>query len=296
MSTPTGQNPNELRATESDERRLRLASDLDRLEALIARLEREQWAPRMPRAAQLPPVPGLTRVGERFDHVDQPPPWLEPEQLIIPPAMMRRREHTSWRLRLGILLAGICLLPIAYYFVGAWQIRPPTDPQLGSIATKSAMPPAPTPKNPPILARDDGAEFLETNESQPRALGHRKVAKGPDRVAMVKPNDSGVGALSSKPAVRALDGETITLLMKQGEQLAEAGDLAAARTMFQRAAEADDAAAAIALGSSYDPTVLARMGAVGIDADVVKARFWYQKAVSLGSTEAKRRLELLANR
>jgi TPR repeat protein len=49
------------------------------------------------------------------------------------------------------------------------------------------------------------------------------------------------------------------------------------------------------LGATYDPTVLARMGALGIDADVVKARFWYQKAVSLGSTEANRRLELLAN-
>jgi TPR repeat protein len=61
-------------------------------------------------------------------------------------------------------------------------------------------------------------------------------------------------------------------------------------------ARGDDVAAAIALGATYDPTVLARMRAVGIDADVVKARFWYQKAVSLGSTEAKRRLELLANR
>jgi TPR repeat protein len=102
----------------------------------------------------------------------------------------------------------------------------------------------------------------------------------------VKPDDPSIRAPSPKPAVRALDGETITLLIKQGEQLAEAGDLAAARTMFQRAAEADDAAAAIALGATYDPTVLARMGAVGIDGDVMKARFWYQRAVSLGSTEA----------
>jgi hypothetical protein len=41
MSTPTEENPNEPRATESDERRLRLISDLARLEALIGRLERE---------------------------------------------------------------------------------------------------------------------------------------------------------------------------------------------------------------------------------------------------------------
>jgi TPR repeat protein len=84
--------------------------------------------------------------------------------------------------------------------------------------------------------------------------------------------------------------------MKQGEQLVEVGDFAAARTLFQRAAEADDAAAAIALGATYDPTVLTGKRTVGIDADIVKARFWYRKAVSLGSSEAKRRLELLANR
>jgi TPR repeat protein len=84
--------------------------------------------------------------------------------------------------------------------------------------------------------------------------------------------------------------------MKQGQQLVEAGDLAAARTLFQRAAEANDAAAAMALGATYDPTVLAGMRAVGIEPDVVKARFWYQNAASLGSSEAKRRLDVLVNR
>jgi len=54
--------------------------------------------------------------------------------------------------------------------------------------------------------------------------------------------------------------------------------------------------ASTALGATYDPIVLAKLGVVGIDADVVKARFWYQKAVSLGSSDAKRRLDLLANR
>ena len=76
----------------------------------------------------------------------------------------------------------------------------------------------------------------------------------------------------------------------------EAGDLAGARILFQRAAEAGDATAATALGATYDPTVLAKLGAVGIGADLERARFWYQKAASLGSTDARRRLDLLANR
>ena len=65
---------------------------------------------------------------------------------------------------------------------------------------------------------------------------------------------------------------------------------------MQRAAEAGDAAAATALGATYDPTVLAKLGVVGIGADLEKARFWYQEAASLGSPDAQRRLELLANR
>jgi hypothetical protein len=298
MSTPTGENPNELRETESDARSARMASDLDRLEALIAQHVREQqWAPQLPRAAQLPPVPGLARAGQRFDDDDPPPPWLKPENLIIPPAMMRRRERASSRRRIGrigILIVGVCALPIAYYFVGGWQPRSETHP-LASIVTKPAAPLAPSPTSRPILAQDDEAEPPDANESATRAKPPR-AARVSERLAMVKPDDPGIGALSPKPTVRVLDADAITLLMKRGEQLVEAGDFAAARTLFQRAAEADNAAAAIALGATYDPIVLAGMRAVGIDADVGKARFWYQKAVSLGSSDAKRRLELLANR
>src|SRR5262245_9808438 len=112
-----------------------------------------------------------------------------------------------------------------------------------------------------------------------------------------KPDDLETGALSPNPAaVRVLDAETIMLLVKQGEQLVEVGDFATARPLFQRAAQADDAQAALALGATYDPTVLGGMRTVGIDADVAKARFWYQKAASLGSAEARRRLDLLAIR
>jgi hypothetical protein len=39
----------------------------------------------------------------------------------------------------------------------------------------------------------------------------------------------------------------------------------------------------------YDPIVLAKLGVVGLGADVERARTWYQKAESLGSAEATRR-------
>jgi TPR repeat protein len=93
-----------------------------------------------------------------------------------------------------------------------------------------------------------------------------------------------------------LDPEVIKLLMKQGEQFIAAGDVVAARTIFQRAVEAGDANAAMALGATYDPTVLAKLGVVGMSADVEKARRWYQKAENLGSPDARGRLDVLAGR
>jgi TPR repeat protein len=96
--------------------------------------------------------------------------------------------------------------------------------------------------------------------------------------------------------VRTLDQAEISLLTKQGEQFIAAGDLVTARMVFQRAAEAGDAYAAMALGATYDPGVLAKLGVVGMSADVEKARNWYQKAESLGSAEATKRLRMLANR
>jgi TPR repeat protein len=113
---------------------------------------------------------------------------------------------------------------------------------------------------------------------------------------MLPSGETDVQASLSNKTVRVLGSEEIKLLTRQGEQFAEAGDLVTARVLLQRAAEADDATAATALGATYDPTVIAKLGVVGIGADVEKARFWYRKAASLGSTDAKRRLDLLANR
>jgi TPR repeat protein len=97
----------------------------------------------------------------------------------------------------------------------------------------------------------------------------------------------------TKMASRRLEPEEIKLFITRGEQLMATGDIVAARTVFQRAAESDEAMAALALGAAYDPNVLARLGVVGISADLEKARAWYQKAESLGSPDARRRLGLL---
>ena len=99
---------------------------------------------------------------------------------------------------------------------------------------------------------------------------------------------------SPAPPQRQSDPDEITTLIKRGEHFIAAGDLAAARVVLQRATEAGDAGAALALAATYDPLVLAQLKVYGFSADVAMARLWYEKAREFGSVEAPRRLELLA--
>src|SRR5262249_33205090 len=107
-----------------------------------------------------------------------------------------------------------------------------------------------------------------------RRRSHRDHPKArPARLC--KPDEPAAQIPPASKATRVLDPDEITLLMKQGEQFIAAGDVVTARIVFQRAAEAGDADAALALGATYDPIVLANLGVAGLGANVEKARIWY---------------------
>jgi hypothetical protein len=96
----------------------------------------------------------------------------------------------------------------------------------------------------------------------------------------------------SSPSPR-LNPEEIATLLKNGQDYIASGDISAARIVLRRAAEAGEARAALALGSTYDPVALKRLNVLGYSPDTTQARVWYQRAVDLGSTEAAQRLEQL---
>jgi hypothetical protein len=100
-----------------------------------------------------------------------------------------------------------------------------------------------------------------------------------------------------EPAVaeRRLGADAIASLLKRGQQFLTKGDLAAARSLFERAAEAGDAQAAFALAETYDPIVLQRRGEQGFAPDISAARTWYERAREFGSSEASQRLQMLAS-
>jgi hypothetical protein len=282
--------------------------DLARLEASLRWLQRQESATRLPRATNMAAVPGLAPIdaggrrqsGERFGDGFWSPRSLEPERLRPPPEMPRGHIGAP----AGIVVAIILGATIAYYFAVGGRVPPSepapapqtasSDPTLVALPSSSISQQAP----PPTMAQDDDrATSAQSEISSPRTKTSQPARSSEgEAVAMVQPGQPGAQVQAASKATRALDPEEIKLLMKQGEQFIAAGDVVTARIVFQRAAEAGDAGAAVALGGTYDPIVLAKLGVVGLGADVERARTWYQKAESFGSAEATWRLAILANR
>jgi hypothetical protein len=297
--------------------------DLARLESSLQWLQREGAVGRLPRAVQLPPVSGIHPVspegprprGEQFINGIRVPPSLAPERLRPPPPMRARRDNLRGPLR--VLLASAIAAPIAYYF-SVGNIASPSEPAgrsaLASFASRLvASSEFPIPKE---KLRPGEAEAYNTVVSSRNKLVAQPAAIAPvvatpvrvETVTVVPPSPAPLPSLAlaspapdqATPAAakpeRELDPEAIKLLLQQGEQFVGSGDLVTARLVYRKAAEAGNAAAALALGATYDPVVLAKIGVRGMGADIEKARSWYEKAKEFGSPDAPRRLEMLANR
>ncbi|HEY4040351.1 MAG TPA: hypothetical protein VGM32_00735 [Rhodopila sp.] len=107
-----------------------------------------------------------------------------------------------------------------------------------------------------------------------------------------------VGAVQSHPEpppakpADALPPALMTVLIKRGNESLDLGDIAAARLLFQRAAEGGNAAAATALGKTYDPNFVTSPSS----RDPARAAEWYQRAVALGDPGAADLLKRIAPR
>jgi hypothetical protein len=308
-SLPQPPHPNRQRHEQlADARRDGSILDLRRLEASLRWILREEAAARIPRATQLPPVSGIAPVdararrhsGEALDNNGfRPLRSLEPQRMGPPPAMTRRDKLRG---PLVILIVSIFAAPIGYYiWVGDWGLfsDPSRGPQLASFGRTIDAPPSSIGQQGlglPMARDDDGGALVSSEIFSQRKTSQPARSSEDETVAIMQPSATVAPAPPPNKPARLLDPEEVTLLMKQGEQFIAAGDVITARVVFQRGAEAGDANAAMALGATYDPAVLAKLGVLGMSEDVEKARSWYQKAENLGSPEARRRLDVLADR
>lgn len=339
--------------------------DLERLEASLRWLQRQEADVRLPRGPGLPPVQGLSSPeprGRRYDEMAgrgvRSARSLEPERMAPPPEGVGRRRALGMT---AFVLTAIGVGIGGYFLASSSRPSVPVAPQPRLAAASPAyVPPVLRAESGgPTVARDDEVETViqskipsRFTERVPERTLERSAPASETTLAMQTPAATTVtpmvaapppvattvapmvaptvaapppaatavapmvaapspAATSLAPTVaapppppppaseqrRSADPEQIKLLLKQGEQFIASGDLITARTVFQRAADLGDATAAVALGATYDPVVLQRLGIVGMAAaDVAKARSWYQMAEKLGSTEATRRLQMLANR
>ena len=88
----------------------------------------------------------------------------------------------------------------------------------------------------------------------------------------------------------------IAKLIADGRTQLDSGNVATARLLFQRAAEAGNGEAARLLGDTFDPAKLFAMGVRGTSGDMGKAIYWYERADELGDPQAKARLAPLSGR
>jgi hypothetical protein len=95
--------------------------------------------------------------------------------------------------------------------------------------------------------------------------------------------------------VRRLDADELANLLKRAKGLIAIGDIAPARLLLERAADAQEASAALLLAQTYDPAVLGTQDMRSITPDPARARDWYQKAARFGSLDAKQRLAQMQN-
>ena len=105
-------------------------------------------------------------------------------------------------------------------------------------------------------------------------------------------------ATSQSPAPPMADGGRIDdaevhRLLGEGKRHLAGGHVAAARLLFQRAAENGSGEAARLLGDTWDPAKLWALGVKGVAGDMDKAVHWYERADELGDPQAKARLSVL---
>jgi hypothetical protein len=211
-------------------------------------------------------------------------PTLDPVAMPAPPADARGTSAAMLARVAGAV--GLAALA-AFVVVGAL-------PQSRLLAT-AAQDPQPQPARPDAIVPQPVATERVFIPAEPAALAERfaGVPVKAETEPAVTPRALAEPSVPA-PVLRPLGREEIAMLVKRSEELVAQGDIASARLMLTRAAEAGDARAALGLGATYDANVLRKLGVIGVGGDTARARAWYEKAAEYGSGEATRRLEQFA--
>ena len=239
------------------------------------------------------------------------------------------REPRRFSISAKILMASVAASAVAVVF--AWFSSDATRDVLisakASIATvlpvpsAAAQPEAPTqltphdiqlkdparvsnPASQPPAPKDQQVAMLPSREeistAYQAAVQNRAPAPPPPAAAAPTPASPFPPQLAAAPAApqpqgRHMDPDELAGLMQRAKGFLATGDFMSARLLLERAADGQEADAALLLAQTYDPDVLGTSDVRNITPEPAKARAWYQKAAQLGSVDAQRRLAQLPN-
>lgn len=177
--------------------------------------------------------------------------------------------------------------------------RTPIESPGTEVASPGPAPPIDGPAVPPVGG----------GPAAPFASPGPIVAPEPARVAppapALAPAPAPVPVLSSAPVAAPvpppaatpvvavpISPSMVALLLRRGDEQAAIGDVSAARLLYERAAEAGSAVAALHLGQTYDAAFLPAASR-GTLSEPAAAREWYGRAAALGNRDAAERLQRL---
>lgn len=231
---------------------------------------------------------------------DPPAHWFEPEAQEASADFARSGflRYAAWSVAATFAITAISGAVV--FFGGAFSGLRPEATGMKQVAQA-----APAPKQPTIsFDQTFAAVSLPTQpEHKSETTGLSLSSKPSGNTVAIAMHDAKLQADApaerplAPPAVaelpRHIDQAELSNLLKRGRELLDVGDIASARLLLRRAADAREPQAAFALAGTYDPAVLSRVKAYGITPDPAMARSWYEKAKEFGSADAQRRLEQL---
>ena len=163
-----------------------------------------------------------------------------------------------------------------------------SDMQLKDTARSGAAAPAPAPV---VVANATPSREEISNAYQSALRSTAPAAVAPPAV----PPPVAAAPQPSPPPARQISTQELAMLINRAKEMLSAGDIPSARLLLERAAEAQDANAALMLARTYDLDVLGTSDVRNITPEPAKAHAWYEKAAKFGSAEAQRRLAQLPN-
>ena len=231
-------------------------------------------------------------------------PLSEPKPQEFTPLAARTRIHLVPRILAAVLAASAIAVPIALFQSDIDRLLA-VSAQLSKLSMAAAADQAlanlPAVRSVPLK---DAANTMQASADAqdvpaPVAPSREAIATAYQSALQAQTPAPGPAAVAAPPEppppAKTLDADTLAGLMARARSLMTVGDIAAARLLLERAANAQDATAAFVLAQTYDPAVLGTKDTRSITADVAAARDWYLKAAQLGSAEARQRLTQLQN-